>query len=505
MEETQENLSTLNNHLEDVKKNIQKIDSLKTEKRISFDEKVNKYKEIIPLLEKESKSKESKLNIINQKITSKTKISISKEQEEEIEKLNQIEKALIIKVSDGNKSLKMAGKDSEKLIFLQSEVTRLKSDNLMLQKVYKESETTAEQSNEDIKDSENFDDSEHRNLDAPENILKYITLIEEANKVMHGYYEGCEITQAKYFYNEVLGVEDKFKLNQKITETFVHDTTRKLKNYEAEYQMKLSDFMQDSMDVELKNHSLKSDQQTFENDLYIETAKNKANSGEFVGGSDFFVSFCDVMSVLLCFFVVFFAISDQSAESFDQFFATWPYKNDNKDVIRPNNASLSDQELKLIGRVKDLVKLGISPEAITRNDTKTINLVMSNADLFVPGEIKLSSNGSNILKKKFKNILSKGGIKQIWIEGHTDDDEFGKHPKLRKKYSNNLAFSIARASSIAQIINKNFKFPEKLTIITGYGAKQPVKLNAIKPNKNINSRIEIKALQDKNIKNNLSK
>ena len=105
----------------------------------------------------------------------------------------------------------MAGKDSEKLIFLQSEVARLKSDNLMLQKVYKESETTAEQSNEDIKDSENFDDSENRNLDAPENILKYITLIEEANKVMHGYYEGCEITQAKYFYNEVLGVEDKFK------------------------------------------------------------------------------------------------------------------------------------------------------------------------------------------------------------------------------------------------------------------------------------------------------
>ena len=143
MEETQENLSTLNNHLEDVKKNIQKIDSLKTEKKISFDEKVKKYKEIIPLLEKESKIKESKLNIINQKITSKTKISISKEQEEEIKKLNQIEKALIIKVSDGNKSLKMAGKDSEKLIFLQSEVARLKSDNLMLQKVYKESETTA--------------------------------------------------------------------------------------------------------------------------------------------------------------------------------------------------------------------------------------------------------------------------------------------------------------------------------------------------------------------------
>ena len=74
------------------------------------------------------------------------------------------------------------------------------------------------------------------------------------------------------------------------------------------------------------------------------------------------------------------------------------------------------------------------------------------------------------------------------------------HQKLIKKYSNNLAFSIARASSIAQILNKSFKFPEKLTIITGFGAKQPIKLNSLNLDKNTNSRIEIKALQDKKIK-----
>jgi chemotaxis protein MotB len=264
--------------------------------------------------------------------------------------------------------------------------------------------------------------------------------------------------------------------------------------------MKLLDFERELTDVNLKNQSLKSDSAVSENDLFFETEKKNSNSGEFVGGGDFFVSFSDIMSVLLCFFVVFFSITDQSQEAFDAFFATWPYKNDDKTIIKPYNASLSDQELKLMGKVQELVKAGISPEAIIRDDTKTIELILSNSDLFLPGKVKLSPNGSIILKKKLKDILSKGGIRQIRIEGHTEEKDFSIHQKLIKKYSNNLAFSIARASAVSQILIKSLKFPEKLTVITGFGAKQPIKLNPLNLDKNTNSRIEIKALQDKNIK-----
>ena len=496
MDETKEDLSTLRNHLEGIKGDIQKIISSEAEKKISFDEKIKKFESIIPLLDQESKKKESELNIINQKITTKTKISISKQQQEELEKLKQIEQKLKIRVSDANKNFKMAEKDSDQLLTLQSDVARLKSENL----AYKKAEATLEQSDEDIEESASLDNFENRSFDAPEDILKYRTLIEDANKIIAGYYEGCEITQAKNFYKEVLGTEGKFKLDQKFDATLVHDITRKLKGYETEYQMKLLDFERESTDVKLKNQSLKSDSAVSENDLFFETQKKNSNSGEFVGGGDFFVSFSDIMSVLLCFFVVFFSITDQSQEAFDAFFATWPFKNEDKTIIKPYNASLSDQELKLMGKVKELVESGISPEAIIRDDTKTIELILSNSDLFLPGKIKLSPNGSNMLKEKLKNILSKGGIRQIRIEGHTEEKDFSLHQKLIKKYSNNLAFSIARASAIAQILNKSFKFPEKLTIITGFGAKQPIKLNSLNLDKNTNSRIEIKALQDKNIK-----
>ena len=496
MDETKEDLSTLRNHLEGIKGDIQKIISSEAEKKISFDEKIKKYESIIPLLDQESKKKESELNIINQKITTKTKISISKQQQEELEKLKQIEQKLKIRVSDGNKNLKMAEKDSDQLLSLQSEVARLKSENL----AYKKAEATLEQSDEDIEESASLDNFENRSFDAPEDILKYRTLIEAANKIIAGYYEGCEITQAKNFYKEVLGTASEFKLDRKFDETLVHDITRSLKNYETEYQMKLLDFERESTDVKLKNQSLKSDSAVSENDLFFETQKKNSNSGEFVGGGDFFVSFSDIMSVLLCFFVVFFSITDQSQEAFDAFFATWPFKNEDKTIIKPYNASLSDQELKLMGKVKELVESGISPEAIIRDDTQTIELILSNSNLFLPGKIKLSPNGSIILKEKLKDILSKGGIRQIRIEGHTEEKDFSLHQKLIKKYSNNLAFSIARASAVSQILNKSFKFPEKLTIITGFGAKQPIKLNPLNLDKNTNSRIEIKALQDKNIK-----
>ena len=500
MDETKEKLDTLRNQLEEIKDNIQKIVSSETEKRISFDGEMRKYENIIPLLIKESKKKEFELDELKNKITTRTQVSISKPQEKEIRQLNQIEKILIERVSDANKNLKTAGKSSDQLLSMQSEVSSLKSDYSKLKKAYKEVEVTSDKSNEDIIENKNIDDSGNRSLETPESILKFRNLIEVANKVMTGYYEFCELTQAKNFYKEVLGIESEFKLNLKINETLIHDITRKLKNYEIEYKMKISDLQLEFIDLELKSQSIKSDGERIENDLYMETSKNKANSGEFVGGSDFFVSFSDVMSVLLCFFVVFFSISEQTAESFDKFYATWPFKNKDKEIKRPNNASLGDQDLKLIGKVKELVKSGASPNSITRNDTKTIDLILPNSVLFVPGKLKISSNGSIMLKEKIENILSKGGIRQIWVEGHTDDYDFSIHQKLIKKYSNNLAFSIAHASVVAQIINKKYKFPEKLIIITGFGAKQPFKLNPLDIDKKLNSRIEIKILQDKKIK-----
>ena len=166
----------------------------------------------------------------------------------------------------------------------------------------------------------------------------------------------------------------------------------------------------------------------------------------------------------------------------------------------PFNASLSESELKLIGKVKELVSAGVDPETIVRNDTNVLQFVFPNKDLFVRGEVRVSAEGLNILSQKLEEILFVGGIRQIRISGHINDDMLSMNPKLSKIYSNNFALSAELASSVASVLNGELKFPKNSTIITGYGARQPLKLSSLNSEKDLNSRIEIEVEIDKTVK-----
>ena len=157
--------------------------------------------------------------------------------------------------------------------------------------------------------------------------------------------------------------------------------------------------------------------------------------------------------------------------------------------------------MQLIVKVKELVSLGVDPEAIKRDDTKAVELDFFCSDLFIPGKIQISLKGINLLKNKLKNSLNIGGIKQIKDEGFSDDNELKKYPTMLKKYSNNLVLSVARAAAISRIINKEFRFPENLIVVTGYVDSQYLNSDK-KKNKNFNNSVVITILKDKSIGKN---
>ena len=80
-------------------------------------------------------------------------------------------------------------------------------------------------------------------------------------------------------------------------------------------------------------------------DLENLEGQNKTNAGEYIGGASFFVSFSDVISVLLCFFVVFFAIGELDALKFNKLLSTF-----SGDEIRPDifNARVSNDEFDML-------------------------------------------------------------------------------------------------------------------------------------------------------------
>ena len=485
----EEKTFSLRDQLQKVDQRIRNLFFDHEKKEASFEERVKKYNNLIPLLRKEIKEKDFVLNKYIKAIEIKKKPS--QKQEAEIKKYEELEIMAREKFLQGKKLLREAEKESENIKNLKKNITNLESEKANLKKMIQDIIVHDKGSDQTTEDTEDDDFVIYGEPDSPENMKKkYKILLNEANKVGSGYYEGSELIQAKRFYTEIIE-GNKNSINEEINEKFVDGVLRQLKNYEIDYNLKLKDAADIQSDLNLKSQELKTEIQKNKSAIETVASKVKSNSGEFVGGSDFFVSFCDVQSVLLCFFVVFFSISNQDYEKFEAFFATW---NDEPiEIQKPNNASLSKEELKIIGKVKKLVKKGVDPETIIRNDADKLRFIFPNSDLFSAGGVKVSSKGLNNLKDKFEGILSKGGIKQIRIEGHIDKKELAKNPKMLKKYYNNLTFSVARASAIATVFNKNLRFPKNTTIITGYGSRKSPESNSDK------SRIEIEIIRDKKV------
>tara|TARA_B100000686_G_C16775794_1_gene968364 strand:- start:308 stop:1873 length:1566 start_codon:yes stop_codon:yes gene_type:complete len=509
MDETQRIIFSLKKDLLGVESGVKELRRFESEVDENFVEKLAKRLKAVSLLEDKIDKKEFELQQVKKTILKKKDElygNLKEKYKDKTESLGSQEKKIREELEKNSKRLSEiekesespGEKDSKKIIQLKDEVKRFESENSKFKKIL-DKEIIIKNQLED-KLGKNYGKSKEGSSN--EGVIgKYIELFYVASKVAGGFYEGDLIIQSMKFYGEIIGNGNQGSFAKKLNQESVRDVAQQLKKYESNYKLKVLDSLDDSSDIEMRNKELEYFVHRKKSEYEVEEAKNKMNSGEFVGGGSFFVSFSDVMSVLLCFFVVFFAISDNDAEKFEEFFSTWPNRQKVRVKIKkPNNVSLSDKELAMLGKVKGLVEEGVDPETIKRNDIKVIELVIRSADLFINGDTRLSSKGSGLLKKKLQSSLTLGGIKQIRVEGHTDDIELKIHPKLMKRYRDNLIFSAARAGAVSKFISRHFKFPDKLIVVTGYGDFQPLRPNKSKANRALNRRIVLKILRDKSIR-----
>ena len=220
--------------------------------------------------------------------------------------------------------------------------------------------------------------------------------------------------------------------------------------------------------------------------------KDSKNSRDNIGGASFFVSFADIISVLLCFFILFFAMGSLDGNKVKQLASTFSEQKTKKMVF---NAYVSEDELEMLGKVKELVLDNVRPEDIIGGETKTTGYVLSGADLFYPGEIELSEEGIELLKTKLQNDMT-DNVREVIVEGHTDDQEFSAFPEISKKYKNNLELSSARAVKVVEMIEKNFTSLGNNIGIRAYGSNRPLRANTSDVNRAFNRRVVIKITKE---------
>ena len=231
------------------------------------------------------------------------------------------------------------------------------------------------------------------------------------------------------------------------------------------------------------------------------------------GLAEWMGTYGDMVTLLLCFFVLLFASSTQDAEKFAQIAASFSNSQisisqtqsagvlealGNGIVSMPEVKGSSDKEFENKGK-EELDNLAENFKTyfaennlqdkveIEQND-RFITLNFKDGILFESASADLKSDAIEIVSLVADELL-KYPENDIKIEGHTDN-----LPINTTQYPNNWYLSAARAISVATYFTdyKNFS-PDRIST-EGYGEYRPKAPNDTPENRAINRRVEIKVI-----------
>ena len=469
--------------------------------RINFyKKKVKEQNEIINKIKNESsaliaydKSEEIKLKIKNNGEVVK----------ENIEKIRTKNSDLKIQLKQINTSIdKKKSKDKDvqgKIIILRDEIEAQEKSNVVLKDKLKEKSIKAKKNKKELIDKNKI--IEKKALDKQPNFPPSNGIIDEFEslhsfsvELINDYLELDILTEARKIFLILMASESPEKIQNEIGgDVFINNTSNNLADFGKILSLNIKDKQNRIEKKKADNASLENEVTGHKLDLLAMEEINSRNSGDSLGGANFFVSFSDIISVLLCFFILFFTISALDGEKAKQLTSTYVKKITKKVTF---NAYVTKEELEMLEKVKELILDNVKPDAIIGSKTITIKHVISGADLFEPGKAGISEEGVELLMQKLKNDLT-GEVLQVLIEGHTDDQELLAFPESLKKYESNTRLSAARSVIVAKIIEESFDLSENIIGVRAYGSNRPLKPNASDLLRALNRRVVVIIKKDR--------
>ena len=191
-------------------------------------------------------------------------------------------------------------------------------------------------------------------------------------------------------------------------------------------------------------------------------------------GASWLTSYGDLMTILLCFFIVFFSLAKSGEEEQE--------KQDSPESIVERLALEKSEKSKVLETTKKQVFNAIAP----------IRVEVPASILFDRASTELKVSAYASLSALAKEIIALQPYKVIEIEGHSDSTPL----KKGNVFINNFGLSSARAGSVAEFFMRNGIAKDKI-IVKGLANTKP-KLpefdrngTAMRENQSRNRRVEI--------------
>ncbi|UOQ86317.1 flagellar motor protein MotS [Gracilibacillus salinarum] len=247
--------------------------------------------------------------------------------------------------------------------------------------------------------------------------------------------------------------------------------------------------------------------------------KRRMNRREKKGAPKWMVTYSDMVTLILVFFVLLFSMSQIDVEKFkaiaeafrsetifeampsvmeeqfpsentkvnsEEFMKTEAFDSEASDAVTNTEEVPDTDELdELLAEVENYLNKNDLNNVIsaTRTDQGVV-LVLQESVLFLSGEADILDPAKPFLNKVSK--LLSNIPNEVRVEGHTDD-----RPISSYRYPSNWELSGARASSVIRYILQTGDFNESRFIAAGFGDTRPVAANDSPEGWSINRRVEI--------------
>jgi len=222
------------------------------------------------------------------------------------------------------------------------------------------------------------------------------------------------------------------------------------------------------------------------------------------GTNDWMVTFSDLMTLLLVFFVLLYSFSIIDKMKFQRFVASFqgvgildqgpePMDKDKtqdfniptEEKCQVDSSAREDNLYKTYTAVKEYIQEhNLSMEVDVRFSERGIVLEIKDDILFSSGEADLKPQAMEILKK-LSGLL--GSIPNtISVEGHTDN-----RPIHNVQFDSNWELSSARALAVVRHLSERLELDPKRFCAVGYGEYRPIVPNTTAENLAKNRRVTI--------------
>lgn len=224
------------------------------------------------------------------------------------------------------------------------------------------------------------------------------------------------------------------------------------------------------------------------------------------GGDDWLATYADLVTLLLCFFVLLFASSTLDIAKFEAFISSFQGgvgvmpggdQMDDLPTLSGDTEEDLDEDLEDLTTIKDLIdsyseEQGIETEIETIIDERGLVIRSLDYVFFDSGKTEIKPEARLILDF-IADIIKEEGFseRQLRIEGHTDSDPITNISNRYPDNWTNWELSSIRATNVLRYLVETQGISGNRVSTSGYGDERPIVPNDTRENKAINRRVDL--------------